>query len=245
MSGPVFSPDGKWMWTGSEWIPSPPGMNTEVGMNAISDSVVMGNVSINDSASISSAVQNASQCNSCGSNNVSIITCSTCNVQAYCSVCKDENLQKKLDLASSESHTYSYLDFKKLCEKRLCNSCFNQEVANSWDSCQYCALVAGPKKNHSPELIKLGIGAKGNCSVCGSASCVRCGNIQDTQFGFSINLHLVEILNISTSGQICKTCFTSIGPHPLMMCNQCNKMQQPNEIMFGEICGSCHVDKIM
>ncbi len=24
MSDPVFSPDGKWMWTGSEWIPAPP-----------------------------------------------------------------------------------------------------------------------------------------------------------------------------------------------------------------------------
>ena len=24
MGGPVFSPDGKWMWTGSEWIPAPP-----------------------------------------------------------------------------------------------------------------------------------------------------------------------------------------------------------------------------
>ncbi|MDA7845933.1 hypothetical protein N9A87_02660 [Euryarchaeota archaeon] len=24
MAGPTFSPDGKWMWTGSEWIPTPP-----------------------------------------------------------------------------------------------------------------------------------------------------------------------------------------------------------------------------
>ena len=24
MAGPTFSPDGKWMWTGSEWIPAPP-----------------------------------------------------------------------------------------------------------------------------------------------------------------------------------------------------------------------------
>ena len=24
MSDPIFSPDGKWMWTGSEWIPAPP-----------------------------------------------------------------------------------------------------------------------------------------------------------------------------------------------------------------------------
>ena len=24
MADPIFSPDGKWMWTGSEWIPAPP-----------------------------------------------------------------------------------------------------------------------------------------------------------------------------------------------------------------------------
>ncbi|MBG17822.1 MAG: hypothetical protein CMB77_05650, partial [Euryarchaeota archaeon] len=24
MTDPVFSPDGKWMWTGTDWIPSPP-----------------------------------------------------------------------------------------------------------------------------------------------------------------------------------------------------------------------------
>ena len=24
MTGPTFSPDGKWMWNGSEWIPAPP-----------------------------------------------------------------------------------------------------------------------------------------------------------------------------------------------------------------------------
>ncbi|HJN55849.1 MAG TPA: hypothetical protein QF646_05640, partial [Candidatus Poseidoniales archaeon] len=25
MADPVFSPDGKWMWTGTDWIPAPPG----------------------------------------------------------------------------------------------------------------------------------------------------------------------------------------------------------------------------
>ena len=27
MSGPTFSPDGQWMWNGSEWIPAPPSSN--------------------------------------------------------------------------------------------------------------------------------------------------------------------------------------------------------------------------
>ena len=30
MSDPIISPDGNWMWTGSEWIPAPPDSETEV-----------------------------------------------------------------------------------------------------------------------------------------------------------------------------------------------------------------------
>ena len=44
MSDPIFSPDGKWMWTGNEWIPSPPGSNnTSVSLK---DSVVSGDINI-------------------------------------------------------------------------------------------------------------------------------------------------------------------------------------------------------
>tara|TARA_B100000575_G_C22989946_1_gene570860 strand:+ start:170 stop:904 length:735 start_codon:yes stop_codon:yes gene_type:complete len=39
MSDPIISPDGDFMWTGTEWIPTPPQKNIE-----ISDSVVMGDV---------------------------------------------------------------------------------------------------------------------------------------------------------------------------------------------------------
>tara|TARA_Y100000994_G_scaffold226151_1_gene208927 strand:+ start:168 stop:905 length:738 start_codon:yes stop_codon:yes gene_type:complete len=39
MSDSIISPDGEFMWTGSEWIPAPPQKNIE-----ISDSVVMGDV---------------------------------------------------------------------------------------------------------------------------------------------------------------------------------------------------------
>ena len=30
MSDPIISPDGNWMWTGTEWIPTPPNSETEV-----------------------------------------------------------------------------------------------------------------------------------------------------------------------------------------------------------------------
>lgn len=41
MTDPVISPDGKWMWTGSEWIDAPP--SKEI---SIHDSVVQGDVNI-------------------------------------------------------------------------------------------------------------------------------------------------------------------------------------------------------
>ena len=64
MSGPVLSPDGKYMWTGSEWIPSPP----SDGGNAINmqDSVIGGDVISNttinnDPAAVTAAVISALQ----------------------------------------------------------------------------------------------------------------------------------------------------------------------------------------
>ncbi|MDA8557887.1 hypothetical protein N9K84_05140 [Candidatus Poseidoniales archaeon] len=41
MTDPVISPDGKWMWTGSEWIDAPP--SKEI---SIHDSVVQGDFNI-------------------------------------------------------------------------------------------------------------------------------------------------------------------------------------------------------
>lgn len=42
MDRPVFSPDGKWMWSGSEWIPAPPGQSSQQ-LN-MQDSVIGGDV---------------------------------------------------------------------------------------------------------------------------------------------------------------------------------------------------------
>ena len=39
MSGPTFSPDGQWMWNGSEWIPAPPSSNILPG-SSIDQSMV-------------------------------------------------------------------------------------------------------------------------------------------------------------------------------------------------------------
>ena len=47
MADPIFSPDGKWMWTGSEWIPAPP--SAALDANSIinlEDSMMSGNVNV-------------------------------------------------------------------------------------------------------------------------------------------------------------------------------------------------------
>ena len=62
MGNPIFSPDGKFMWTGTEWIPSPPeNLGNEIRMQ---DSVIGGDVITNttinnDPSAVTSAVISA------------------------------------------------------------------------------------------------------------------------------------------------------------------------------------------
>ena len=59
MSDPVISPDGKWMWTGSEWIPAPP--TAEPVSVSMQDSVIAGDVNItqNNAEDIAAAMVTA------------------------------------------------------------------------------------------------------------------------------------------------------------------------------------------
>ena len=45
MSDPIISPDGKWMWTGGEWIPAPPSSSQSANVS-LQDSVISGDVTI-------------------------------------------------------------------------------------------------------------------------------------------------------------------------------------------------------
>ena len=59
MTDPVLSPDGKWMWTGSEWIPAPPA--AEPVSVSMQDSVIAGDVNItqNNAEDIAAAMVTA------------------------------------------------------------------------------------------------------------------------------------------------------------------------------------------
>ena len=71
MTGPVYSPDGKFMWTGSEWIPAPPAAEPEPAApieqalnmqdSVIGGDVVHSTVINNDPAAVTTAVITALQ----------------------------------------------------------------------------------------------------------------------------------------------------------------------------------------
>ena len=66
MADPVYSPDGKFMWTGSEWIPAPPAAEPEPAApseqalnmqdSVIGGAVVHSTVINNDPAAVTTAV---------------------------------------------------------------------------------------------------------------------------------------------------------------------------------------------
>jgi len=60
MAESILSPDGKWMWTGSEWIPAPPSPSQSANVN-LQDSVVGGDINItqNNAEDIATAMVQA------------------------------------------------------------------------------------------------------------------------------------------------------------------------------------------
>ena len=65
MSDPIFSPDGKWIWSGSDWIPAPPDTQMNQGNSqnfqdsAIGGDVIQNTVVNNDASAVTSAVISA------------------------------------------------------------------------------------------------------------------------------------------------------------------------------------------
>tara|TARA_B100000575_G_C23004482_1_gene578761 strand:- start:233 stop:958 length:726 start_codon:yes stop_codon:yes gene_type:complete len=109
----------------------------------ISDSVVMGNVNVNDSKSISTAVKSASTCPICGSIGTTQISCRECESIAYCNICEDEVRQKITDKVK---FTFTYFDYDEslttskgsgykcaITDSRICYDCVIE-----FDECLCC-----------------------------------------------------------------------------------------------------------
>ena len=109
----------------------------------ISDSIVMGDVNVNDSKSISTAVKSASTCPSCGSIGTTQISCSECESIAYCDICKHEVKEKITDKVK---FTFTYFDYDEekstsitsgykcgITDSRICYDCVVK-----FDECLCC-----------------------------------------------------------------------------------------------------------
>ena len=110
----------------------------------ISDSVVMGDITtINDSDSISSAVQTASKCTSCGSIGTTLLACLVCKKIAHCSICKDEIYNKRLN--SFVLATGHALPGQSILQSRTCHDCFSVERdSRKYTRCILCKLYVIP-----------------------------------------------------------------------------------------------------
>ena len=59
MTDPIFSPDGKWMWTGSEWIPAPPTSASSADSTInLQDSMMSGDVNVGQNSDDASSTIN-------------------------------------------------------------------------------------------------------------------------------------------------------------------------------------------
>ena len=137
----------------------------------ISDTVVMGDVNVNDSESISTAVKHASKCPVCDSLGTSQTACLECKSIAYCNVCEKEELvkvkriisykisaeRKNLFPSTHKIHELEDRDIPRFCllcanSKPKCISCKkrfikderleNWNAMKEWDSCcDSCSIL--------------------------------------------------------------------------------------------------------
>jgi hypothetical protein len=101
----ALSPDGKWMWTGSEWIPAPPGATKPPAPSN----------SLWDSEKVSTPIHDSESCGKCKASNVKIMTCSSdnCN-ERFCEICHSLCKIMKSDYFSLDKSKLSKLQLTDL-----------------------------------------------------------------------------------------------------------------------------------
>ena len=83
MSDPIFSPDGQFMWTGSEWIPAPPQSIQSANIN-LKDSAIGGDINVVTN------VYHEDQCKFCRSAGSIRFACVECEELCNCELCVDD-----------------------------------------------------------------------------------------------------------------------------------------------------------
>jgi len=126
-----LSPDGKWRWNGSEWVPvsaiSNPNVNeddlapTQQTTIQLNDSVIAGDVTIHqaDAHEIAKVVHQSGKCPTCGIPNVAQIHCESVNCQSvFCFQCMQKYVHGRIILENKlcEQHHKSEIDCLSLDE---------------------------------------------------------------------------------------------------------------------------------
>jgi hypothetical protein len=149
MSDPVFSPDGQFMWTGTEWIPAPPNSSQSASVN-LKDSVIGGDINLVTN------VNSENQCNSCGSAGSVKFACVECKELCNCEICINEYKAQRTSTSLGEEpvfpgaggsecysdwdHRYDYVSgMSELKDKNYCHSCFVTVMDNLCNMrCKLC-----------------------------------------------------------------------------------------------------------
>ena len=124
MADPVISPDGKFMWTGSEWIDAPP--SKEISLH---DSVVQGDVSINTEVHHHHGQRleisdKKKPCSNCGEEDTILKPCS--GIYKYNIYMKEKKcVRKGCDFCFQKLHT-----IEQLKDRYYCVECHRENSRN-------------------------------------------------------------------------------------------------------------------
>ena len=136
MADPIFSPDGKFVWTGSEWSPTPSGSSQKANVNLRDSAIGELHITQNEIKPPSEIVQ----CKTCrAKGRFTIFQCSnqTCGNE-YCEHCKFDSspfecpycINAKLQLELQKQMEIDELERKKREAKQKARSdAFNRRIA--------------------------------------------------------------------------------------------------------------------
>jgi len=145
MTDPVISPDGKSMWTGSEWIPAPPTPTAQSANVSMQDSVITGDVTISQNIK-----DGGKECPDCKSTNVKVMICneSDCS-KKFCELCDSHCRWEYPD----QLFTYN----SGMGAGPYCSTCILSKIENAYDEIKHEVEFEKKKKQAIHNSAAIGI----------------------------------------------------------------------------------------
>ena len=122
MTAPVLSPDGKFMWTGNEWIPAPPNPGQSANIN-LQDSAVAGDVNITQNNTVINENKGREECPNCGAIGSVLIPRKQpdCKQIDFCNICFNDVMDARFRKVGKLGDTFWDPHYRKF---RRCNKCW-------------------------------------------------------------------------------------------------------------------------